>query len=170
MELNVSAGCSTLLGALFSVGITTGEPKPKGLQGRHLGATRAPKRLQGRHLDAARARAKTATARALLSACSGHCEDERHYDAVLNKYMHTHTHTHMDTWINTQMHNYVHTYVHAYLGFAFAFALLCFAFALLCFVFVTFALLCLALLCTQRQQAVQHCSRLLQVLQAVQHC
>ena len=40
-------------------------------------------------------------------------EDERHYDAVLNKYMHTHTHTHTRTHTHAAFHMgvmYIYTY------------------------------------------------------------
>ena len=63
-------------------------------------------------------------------------EHERHYDAVLNKDIHTHTHTHMDTCIHTQIHNDVQTYVRAYLGFAFA------VYDMLCCAMPCYAVLC----------------------------
>ena len=37
-------------------------------------------------------------------------EDERHYDAVLSKYMHTHTHTHT----HAAFHIYSYTYTDIY--------------------------------------------------------
>ena len=114
MELNVSAGCSTLLGTLFSAGCSTL------LAGSRASPLEVRKNARMTQYTAARS---CVALRVTELRLNGN-EDERHYDAVLNKYMHTHAHTHMDTCIHTQMHTYVHTYVHAYLGFAFAFDLI----------------------------------------------
>eukprot|EP00959_Pyramimonas_sp_CCMP1952_P462418 9483213-Pyramimonas_sp.AAC.1 len=84
MELNVSAGCSTLLGILFSAGCSTllAGPRASPLEVREN--ARATQRTAAR---------SCAALRVAESRPSGN-EDERHYDAVLNKYMHAHAHAH----------------------------------------------------------------------------
>jgi len=84
MEVNVSAGCSTLLGTLFSAGCST----------LLAGSRASPLEVRKNARIAEYTAARSCVALRVTELRLNGNEDERHYDAVLSKYMHTHAHTH----------------------------------------------------------------------------
>ena len=111
MELNVSAGCSTLLGTLFSAGCSTL------LAGSRASPLEVRKNARMTQYTAARS---CVAMRVTELRLNGN-EDERHYDAVLNNYMHTHTHTHThmqhSTWVLC-IYTHIIAYIERHLGHA----------------------------------------------------